>query len=111
MHIPASQVNGKPRYILCGLLQALWLMLWSAGLSVLALLLVMAVTRIYMFYPIKIFASVVTGFALLGLPVYLGISIMWAYIVKKVFLGRVKPGAYSLWSMYYLRWWIARQAK
>ncbi|KAK3712998.1 hypothetical protein QZH41_014105 [Actinostola sp. cb2023] len=115
IHIPTTPLSGKPRYYLCALLQALWLLLTTASIAVFGLYLVILsyelLEYVYGIGGVQAVTWVVLVFLVVSLPLYVCYAILQAYIVKMIFLWRVKPGAYALWSTYYLRWWIVKTTK
>ncbi|EDO33420.1 predicted protein [Nematostella vectensis] len=115
VHIPDSPTRGKPRYYLCWFLQALWIFGWSAAASIWIFWVFLKFIDIYSMIHAGVgvqgVAALMLGLMVFGVPLYIVFIILWAFLTKKIFLGKEKPGAHALWSMYYMRWWIVNQAK
>ena len=47
------------------------------------------------------------GLSFAAIPAFIVITCLWIAMIKAVLLRRAKPGIYSLYSLYYLRHWLA----
>lgn len=45
----------------------------------------------------------------LAVPVFVVVMCLWIALLKSILLHRAKPGVYSIYSLYYLRYWLARE--
>ncbi len=96
------------RVWLCGIGQATALLLYIALLSIPGLMIFKKALFIAEHDPSAIGA--VAGLVAIGLEASFVTALLMPIVMKWLIVGRLKPGRYPLWGLFFLRWWIVERA-
>jgi len=109
--LPLDQKNiiDKAQYCICVFFQA-WVSLVLVTISPwhFLIILLISVTFTYNYYLLLTWGQLTQCFLAFFFLLEPSL-ILFGVIMKWLLLGKIKPGQYKVWSLYYLRWWVVNQ--